>query len=124
MNYTWKLKSLKRKDSEELTNIIVQTYWEKIGTDDEGNTGTFNGATPFDLSSVDPDNFVNYEDLTEEMVLGWIQSVVVGSYEQHVNELIAKQIDEKVNPITEVTSEFPWQPEEVTSNPPMDATAV
>jgi len=120
MNYTWKLTSLKRKDSESLKNIIVQTYWEKIGTDENGNTGSFQGATPFDLSSVDPNNFTSYEDLTEEIVLGWIQSVVVNDYERHVNEKIKEQIDAKVNPVTEVTSGFPWQPEdEVTSTPPV-----
>jgi len=118
MNYTWKLTSLKRKDSENLKNIIVQTYWEKNGTDENGNTGSFQGATPFDLSSVDPNNFTSYEDLTEEMVLGWIQSVVVNDYERHVNEKIKEQIDAKVNPVTEVTTGFPWQPEdEVTSSP-------
>lgn len=123
MNYTWKLKSLKRKDSGDITNIIVQTQWEKIGTDENGNTGIFNGATPFDLSTVDPSNFVKYEDLTEEMVLSWIQSVVVGTYEEHVNEKIAEQIEAKLNPVTEVTGGFPWQPEEeVTSNPPVPAT--
>lgn len=108
MNYTWKLKSLKKKDTQELTNIIVQTYWEKIGTNENGDIGIFSGATPFELSTVDPDNFVKYEDLTEEMILNWIQSVVVGSYEEHVNEQITKQIEEKINPITEVTQDFPW----------------
>jgi hypothetical protein len=117
MNYTWQLTSLKRKDTSEIKNIIVQTYWKKIGTDDDGNIGEFSGATPFDLSSVDPTNFTSYEDLTEEMILGWIQSVVVGDYERHVNEQIEKQIHDKVSPTTEVTGGFPWQPEEeVASN--------
>ena len=119
MNYTWQLTSLKRKDTSEIKNIIVQTYWKKIGTDDDGNIGEFSGATPFDLSSVDPTNFTSYEDLTEEMILGWIQSVVVGDYERHVNEQIEKQIHDKVSPTTEVTGGFPWQPaEEVTSVTP------
>ena len=117
MNYTWQLTSLKRKDTSELNNVVVQTHWKKIGTDENGNTGEFLGATPFDLSTVDPTNFTSYEDLTEEDVLGWIQSVVVGDYERHVNEQIAKQIENKVSPTTEVTGGFPWQPEEeVTSN--------
>lgn len=109
MNYTWKLTGLKRKDSSNLKNIIVQTYWEKIGTDDKGNVGSFYGATPFDLSSVDPNNFIAYEDLTEEIIIGWIQSVVVGLYEDHVNAQIQKQIDEIAHPTTEVTSDFPWE---------------
>jgi hypothetical protein len=122
MIYTWQLTSLKKKDSSDikLKNIIVQTHWKKIGTDEDGNTGTFNGATPFELSSVDPDNFVNYEDLTEEIILSWIQEVVIRSYDEHVNQQIEKQIEEKRNPGVEVTSGFPWQPEEeLTSNPPI-----
>ena len=64
MNYTWELTNLKRKNTDTIQNIIVQTNWKKIGTDENWNVGSFSGATPFDLSSVDPDNFVSYEDLT------------------------------------------------------------
>ena len=53
--------------------------------------------------------FIPYADLTEEIVLGWIQDVVVGSYEEHVNEQIQKQIDEMANPITDPG--LPWAPE-------------
>ena len=110
MNYEWKITGLKRKDipSQGLDNIIVQTYWKKIGTDENGNTGEFNGATPFDLSDIDPNNFTNYEDLTEEIVIDWIKSVVVDTYEEHVNAQIQKQIDEKVNPVIEEKNDFPW----------------
>jgi hypothetical protein len=111
ITYTWKLTGLKRRDSSDLSNIVIQTYWEKIGTDEDGNTGTFNGATPFDLSSVDPDNFLSYEDLTEEKILEWVIPLVNND---HVDERIQKQIGEKINPIIEVRgSEFPWVPKEV-----------
>lgn len=109
MNYTWEITGIKRKNTSDLSNVIVQTYWKKVGTDEDGNQGTFSGATPFDLSTVDPDNFVEYEDLTEEMVLSWIQSVVIGGYEDHVNGVIAKQIEDQVNPVTEDNgSSLPW----------------
>lgn len=126
ITYTWKLTSLKRKDTSTLNNIVVQTYWKKIGTDENGNVGEFSGATPFDLATVDPDNFVSYEELTEEMILGWIQSVVVGDYERHVNEKIQNQIDEQVSPVTEVTSgSFPWSTpdESITPVPPTEEPA-
>jgi hypothetical protein len=97
---------MKVRDNDNLSNVVVQTYWEKTGTDEQGHTGTFNGATPFDLATVDPNNFTPYDQLTQEIVLGWIQSVVVGSYEQHVNEQIEKQINNKKSPITEAT--LPW----------------
>ncbi len=114
MNYTWKLKGLKKINTQSVNNAIVQTYWEKTGIDENGNSGTFNGATPFDLSTVDPKNFISYEDLTEEIILGWIQKVA-SSYEDHIHEQIGRQINMKINPVVEVTDSledgkdnFPW----------------
>jgi hypothetical protein len=106
IEYIWKIKGIKVKDVNELKNVVVQTYWEKIGTDENDNTGTFSGATPFTLDESNTENFVQYENLTEEIVLGWIQSVVVDSYEEHVNNQIQKQINEKVNAVIE--ADMPW----------------
>ena len=122
MKYTWKLKGLKRKDTSDLNNVVVQTYWDRIGTDDNGNFGTFNGATPFNLATVDVNKFVKYEDLTEEMVLGWIKSLVNESYETHMVEVIKKQIDDKISPSVEVTSGFPWSTESDYVTPPIPPT--
>lgn len=123
ITYTWKLTGLKRKDSADLNNIIVQTYWQKIGTDENGNTGIFDGATPFDLSTVDPNNFVKYEDLTEEMILGWIQAEINKNdrYNTHINDQIQKQIDEKAYPAIKVSeSEFPWATSDTSSTGTLD----
>lgn len=106
ITYTWKVTNMKVRDHDNLSNVVVQTYWEKTGTDEQGHTGTFNGATPFDLATVDPNNFTPFNDLTQEIVLGWIQAVVVGDYEQHVNDRIAEQINNKKSPIVEVKP--PW----------------
>jgi hypothetical protein len=95
MTYTWKITGVKTIDTEDVTDAIVQTYWEKTGTDTDGNTGTFSGATPFLQSLINPETFIPYTELTEEIVLGWIQNVVVESYEEHVNEKIQKQINLK-----------------------------
>jgi hypothetical protein len=85
----------------------VQTYWTKTGTDANGNTGTFSGATPFTPDPQQSD-FTPFDQLTQEIVLGWIQPVVTGSYEEHVNGVIAKQIADKVNPVVEPP--LPWAP--------------
>ena len=109
ITYTWKLTSFKKVTKSGLEDVVFQTYWEKEGTDEFGNKGKFVGATPFDLNQIDPENFTPYESLTEEIVLGWIKSIVVGTYEEHVNEQIAKQISEKINTQVEVTgTDFPW----------------
>ena len=107
ITYTWKINSVKVRNEGSNCDAIVQTYWEKTGTDALGNSGTFNGATPFTSVNVPEGQFVPYSDLTEEVVLDWIKSVVVDQYEQHVNEQIQKQIDEIVTPIVEKDS-LPW----------------
>jgi hypothetical protein len=113
LTYTWKVTGIKTRDEvnaegETLQNAVVQTYWQKIGTDAEGNEGTFSGATPFTAKDVPSGEFVPLAELTEETVIGWIQDVVVGGYEEHVNGMIQKQIDDKT--ITDV--KLPWAPEE------------
>jgi hypothetical protein len=106
ITYTWKVTGVKVKNEGDNENAVVQTYWQKIGTDENGNEGTFSGATPF--SSENTENFIAFADLTEEDVLGWIQAIVVGSYEEHVNGQIQKQIDDKVTPVSEPS--LPWAP--------------
>jgi hypothetical protein len=108
ITYTWKVTGLKVQNvSENKENAVVQTYWEKIGTDENGNEGKFSGATPFTPDPTDNSGpFVPFDQLTEENVLDWIKSIVVGDYERHVNEKIQEQIDLKINPVTEPS--LPW----------------
>lgn len=111
ISYSWKLTSLKKRNVGNLNDVVFQTHWQKIGTDENGNTGIFSGATPFDPAKLNPSSFVSFDQLTEATVLEWIKAVVVGSYEQHVNEQIARQIDEKKNVASEVNAgAFPWDP--------------
>lgn len=114
LTYTWKVTGIKTRDEvneqgETLKNAVVQTYWQKIGTDGDSNEGTFSGATPFTAANVPAGEFVPLAELTEEIVLGWIQAVVVGGYKEHVDSMIQKQIDDKT--INDVP--LPWAPEEV-----------
>jgi len=116
ITYTWKITGLKTKDvSDDKPAAVVQTYWQKIGTDENGNEGTFSGATPFTVDPTDESGpFIPFEDLTEENVLDWIKTIVVGGYADHVNGQIAKQIEEKISPVIE--NRLPWAP--VTANTP------
>jgi hypothetical protein len=109
MNYKWEITSIKKKDIGDLSNVIFQVYWKKIGTDDNGNSAEFSGATPLSTEYIDSKNFNPYDELSEEVVLGWIKSIVVGEYERHVNEQIQNKIDMEVN--SEINS-FPWSSSE------------
>jgi hypothetical protein len=105
ITYTWKVDGIKTTEVAGEPNFVFQTYWDKTGTDELGNTGTFIGATPF---KQDPSQstFIPFDQLTEEIVLGWIQSLVVNDYERHVNDQIEKQIQQKRTPVG--TPELPW----------------
>lgn len=108
ITYTWKVTGIKKQDEGSNKDAVVQTYWTKTGTDEDDNTGVFSGATPF--SSADADPFVAFKDLTEEVVLGWIKAVadVEGSYKEHINAQIQKQIDDQITPV--VDADMPWAP--------------
>lgn len=105
LTYTWQLTGVKIKNQGSYTDVVVQTYWTKTGTDQQGNTGIFSGATAFTRENSESDSdFVPYQDLNEEIVLGWIQDVVTGQYQQHVDSEIQRQIDQKIN--NEISN--PW----------------
>lgn len=105
ITYAWEITNLRKANTlNTLENVVVHVRWKKVGTDENGTTGEFTGATP--LTAPDSD-FIPYEELTKEQVLGWIQNIVIGSYEQHVNEQIEKQIIKKNDPWVDVT-ETPW----------------
>lgn len=122
ITYTWKITGLKTKDaSDDKPAAVVQTYWQKIGTDENGNEGTFSGATPFTVDSSDESGpFIPFEDLTEEDVLDWIKTVVVGGYADHVNGQIEKQIEEKISPV--VDNRLPWAPVTANTTPSANTT--
>lgn len=108
ITYTWAVTGMKVTKAGTLNNYVVQTYWTKTGTDADGFTGTFSGATPFEPDPSQP-NFVPYDQLTQEIVLSWIQPVVTGSYEDHVNAAIAKAIATARDPV--IDEPLPWNPQ-------------
>ena len=68
------------------------------------------------------DGFVDYRDLTEELVLGWIQNHVSGSspsnYMNHINLQIQKQIDYTKYARVDVNEiDLPWSPTSGSATP-------
>jgi hypothetical protein len=113
--YEWEITGLKKSNSENLSDVIVGTNWKVVGTDPtDGLSGTFNGATPFTISSVDADNFIPYSELTQEQVLGWVQNSVSSSvtgYWGHIKERISKEINNARYSVSTISNtDLPWSP--------------
>jgi hypothetical protein len=100
--YDWKITFIGVMDEATHSNAIVQTRWEKTGTDVDGNVGIFAGATPFTSVNVPANEFIPIEQLQKETVLNWIKGKVVDDYELHVNLQIINQINASKNPIREI----------------------
>jgi hypothetical protein len=125
LTYTWKITGLKKSDQvntqgETLVGAVVQTYWECHGTDEQGNVGSFSGATPFTAENVPAGSFKPFNELTEQDVIGWIKKVVENdpSYKAHIDDQIMKQIHK---PVVE-DADLPWATTE-TPDPVEEPTA-
>ena len=129
LTYEWKLTGIVKSTPSNLSvdNVVIGTRWTVTGTDADGTTGTFTGATPFDLSSVDPNNFTPYSELTEAQVLSWIKNYVkvVNPYWNHVVDQIQKQIEKSKQVVEEVSeADLPWSPTSGSVTPTPDVTPV
>ena len=112
--YTYTVRNLKVKDEvnaagETLTNAVVQTYWDIVCTDEEGNEGSFTGATPFSAANVPAGSFTAFEDLEEATVIGWITNVIDSDpgYKAHIDMQIQKEIDKDIA-VEKTGADLPW----------------
>lgn len=105
INYTYNIGAITKKTINGIENSIFQVVWEKIGVDENGNRGVFKIATTFDTSEVGTsESFIPYENLTEEIIIGWIESVTT---EEQVNGVILERIQKSIDNEVQVY-EFPW----------------
>lgn len=112
----WQLKGLRKQNTDNLSDVIIGTQWKVTLVDELGYSGSFNGATPFNISNVNSGSFTPYSELTEEQVLGWIKHHVSSStsgtsYWEHITGQVSKEIN--ANRYSEARIEemnFPWSP--------------
>lgn len=116
MDYTWAITNIRKGPSGDLSDVVLHVRWTLTGTDADGDTGAFQGATPLSPPTGD---FTPFEELTEAQVLGWVQAVVVGDYRDHVYGQIAKQIAAKKSAVVDMgAEELPWATPVVTPAAP------
>lgn len=89
-----------------LEKVITRVRYNYVGVDENGNEGTFNGATP--MPEPNAEGYKPFEELTPEDIVSWLEAT---ADKPHMQERIAKQIADKVAPkYVNVTA--PWAPVE------------
>ena len=103
MNIThqWKIIELERRPSD---GAVITAHWECVSTEHTADVKSRSyGATSFVVPAAPPD-FIPFEQLDEETVLGWIWSKENNKQSiEQTNEMI---IDQQINP--PVISGLPW----------------
>ena len=99
-NYKWVISALDSypKIADDLTDVICVIHWryqaEQV-QDDKTYFAEVYGASS--VPSPDPADFVPYEEVTYEMVCGWLESILdVDSLNANVDSQIADQITPKI----------------------------
>lgn len=113
LTYTMRIDRLDKKTENDVSNVILRVLWTRIGTNENHVSAGFQGLSTFDLSAMNAESFVAYEDLTEAKVIEWVMtdSQIAGT-EGVILQRIAEQAIARVMP-----GEFPWS--EVVINHPL-----
>jgi hypothetical protein len=103
ITYTWNINRIYTKPLlNGLTNVIHTIDWSYIGTDENNNRAHMQMPTLLPESS--EENFIPYDNITEEMVISWLESIL--NVEDLQQEIINKIENIKNPPIIELP--FPW----------------
>lgn len=98
--YKWVISSLESypKNAEGLTDVICVVHWRYQAQQvDEEKTYNADVYGTLSVPSPDPANFVPYEDVTYEMVCGWLEAGLdKEALEQNLDSQIADQINPKI----------------------------
>ena len=104
--YTWNVTALYTETIDGEQNYVVIANYEVVGVDGTYTANLSNNAQ-FSTASVSP--FVPYEDLTNDIVIGWIQSELGTDGVANLEACLQGQIDSQINPpVVPQNTPLPW----------------
>ena len=104
-NYTWTINAMYTVQQPD-PDYVVNVLWTLTGVDGE-YTASIQGNTLFDSQQANP--FIPYNELTQEIVIGWVQNNLgpqgIANFEANVQG----QIDSmKTPPVSPQNTPLPW----------------
>ena len=97
------------KSLDGLTNVIVAVHWTYDAMDDTGEYAAHRYDGPLELSVPSPANFIPFEQVTPDMLNGWIAAELgdrVAVLQAGMDADITAQIAAAANPATPVPMEL------------------
>lgn len=96
--YSWEISSLETYvEKESLPYVVFNIHYRYKATDANGNEADIFGQQR--VGDPDPESFTNFADITNDMVISWLESAINVEY---LKESVDARLAEKVNP-TKVT---------------------
>lgn len=104
ITYAYKITQLRKVDSlNKLKDVIIHVRFEYTGTDEKGNSHTFQGAIP--MPAPTSGDFTPLADLTEDQVIEWVKA---HHPTDHMQEVIQAEIAKQKNVESDI--DLPWAP--------------
>ena len=108
--YNWQIHALDTRPSQDdLSNVVYNIHWTLIATsdqlDDDGNAYTAESIGTQSIETGDVTNFTAFEDLTQEIVEGWVEDSELDV--DGIKASLDAQIEKAINPVS-VTKNVPW----------------
>jgi len=96
MTYDWNCKTVDvYPQAEGETNVVYNVHWVVTGTEEDYTVNSIGTQ----LLSLDSDvDFIPFEDLTNEIIVGWVKEAIGEDQVQAIEDSIANQIIELTNP--------------------------
>ena len=104
--YNWTIDSMWTEDVDTYSNFVVRAYYS-IEAVDGDYTANYSDIAMFEV--VQGEDFIPYADLTEAIVLGWIQDELGQDTIDNIYASLDGQINTEKNPPVEPTNTpLPW----------------
>ena len=103
ITYKWIFSAFDCKVSEEgMQDVVTTVHWRYNGTNEDGISAEVYGAQS--VGTPTPDAFTPYPELSEEQVIGWMESAIDM---EAMNANIDSRIEAIIKPV-KVTLQAPW----------------
>jgi hypothetical protein len=105
-NYTWTVSTLWTETVDGQQDYVVIAAYTVTGVDGT-YTASLQNTAQFSTASVSP--FIPYDELTNDIVVGWIQQELGVNGVNSIEACIQGQIDSQINPpVVPVVTPLPW----------------